>query len=105
MHKFRYLTLVFLLLVAFSACKKGASVKPAKNTDTVVMPYATANVYIAGGGATTNALGRICWKDGVAQPLSDNTPQSVANAITLNGSDVYAAGFTNALYGADIAAW
>ncbi len=100
-----YLLFLTLLYAVFSSCTKKTTVNPTKVGDTVVNPYASAHVYVVGSGPAPTGLSATCWVDGTPQYLSDNTPQSIANSIVIQGSDVYEAGWTNALYGADIAAY
>ncbi len=105
MNAVRSLYFAAIPLVIFCSCSKKGSVNPAKITDTTFKPYNTADVYVVGSGPAPTGLGATCWVDGIPQYLGDNTPQSIANAIVIQGKDVYEAGWTNALYGADIATY
>ena len=88
----------FLLIAVFAitACSKSSGTKPSpaptpQNTDTVVtIPVwpANADVYFTG---ITNSRIASYWKNGVLTVLGSQASQ--ANAIAVNNSDIYVAGY------------
>ncbi|MEO3407893.1 hypothetical protein AAFN85_28495 [Mucilaginibacter sp. CAU 1740] len=84
---------VFLILLA--ACKKNGSVTPEK-------PDTTSNVdpivYVSGStyDSVTTKWHAIYWKNANPVVLNNDDNVSSANAIAVNGNDVYAAGYTTA---------
>ncbi|MEO3407865.1 hypothetical protein AAFN85_28355 [Mucilaginibacter sp. CAU 1740] len=97
-------TLAFSLF--FAACSHKSDVKPVK-TDTLPKYVQTANVYVAGStyDSVTYVRQAAYWKNGVATILTNGTKNAAANAITVNGNDVYTAGYTTDANGAYIATY
>jgi uncharacterized membrane protein len=78
--------LIMFALFVMASCKKSASPipKPVVKRDT--------DVYLAGFISTSLSTIATFWKNGVATKLAGETQISSANAIAINGSDVYIAG-------------
>ena len=85
MKKNILLTMAGLLMLAFSSCKK--------NKD-VIAP-SDPSVYVAGSERAAGTSNRVAkyWKDGVAIAVTDSANNADANAIYVNGTDVYLAGY------------
>jgi hypothetical protein len=99
-----YLALFLTLL--FAACKKGAGNDPfvkvipkdtakAAPQDTTPVNTNTANVYVGGTvfDSLANAYQAVYWKNQVPVVLTHIKKTASVNAITVQGNDVYAAGY------------
>lgn len=102
----------FILLssLLFTACKKGGdSVNENKppQQDTIPKYVQTADVYVAGRtyDSVTYTRQAAYWKNGVAVILTHGTENANANAIAVDGNDVYTAGYTTDANGAYIATY
>ncbi len=92
MNPLKNLLFVVIVMFLLVSCGKNGNPGPAKNTKT--------SVYVAGNVTIHGISVAVYWKDGVKVALVDTTASissylSSANAIAVNGTDVYIAGAVN----------
>jgi len=111
MKKYLRLTnLILIVLLIFTACKKD-NVDPDGTTptkqDSLPKYVQTANVYVAGStyDSVTYKREAAYWKNGVAVILTRDNRYASANAIAVDGDNVYATGYTTDANGATIATY
>ena len=105
---------ILILSLLITACKKNSDEvgklpdkTDPKTEDTIPKYIRTANVYVAGrtDDSVTYVRQAAYWKNEVAVILTHGTEDAAANAITVVGDDVYAAGYTTDANGAYIATY
>jgi hypothetical protein len=81
---------IFIAVFAITACKKSGTLNPKPPPTTTIDP--NVDVYVAGGSKSPNGYIAAYWKNGVPVLLGANTFSSLLYDITVQGTDVYAAG-------------
>ena len=96
----KYTYFILIVLFAFGACKKGTNPPSPKQPIDV-------DVYVAGYIIVQNSSVATYWKNGVITKLPGESGDCMANAIVVNGKDVFLAGFvtTADTYSKNIAAY
>ena len=101
------LIVTIALMLALAACKKSEAPKPTPAIPAPApLPVTNADVYVA--GTVTAANGKYVatyWKNGIATTLADSSINSVANAITTQGSDICIAGEITLANGSAVAVY
>jgi uncharacterized membrane protein len=93
----KYTFFILIVLFTLSACKKGTNPPLPKPVD--------VDVYVAGYIVTQNSAVASYWQNGQLNKLPGESGDCMANAIAVNGKDVYLAGYVTIPNSKNIAAF
>jgi hypothetical protein len=98
--------LIWVLLLLFTACHKNNREQDKPNKVDSIPKY-TANVYVAGStyDSVTYERQAAYWENGVAVILTHGIKNASANAIAVQGDDVYASGYITSSNGKYVAVY